>query len=136
MLQPKKLKHRKWQKGRSLKRDFETRGVKLTFGNFGLKSLASFRLTDKQLEAVMKETKRVLGKKGRAWLRIFPHTPVTKKPPEVGMGGGKGDVAFYATVVRPGRVIIEVDARDQRLALQSLRAGAYKLPVKTKIIGR
>jgi large subunit ribosomal protein L16 len=136
MLQPKKSKHRKWQKGRSFKRALETRGVELAFGNFGLKSLATIRLTDKQIEAAMKEIKRVLGKKGRAWLRVFPHLSVTKKPPEVGMGGGKGDIAFYATVVHSGKVIIEVDARDQQLAIKSLKAGAYKLPIKTKIVGR
>jgi large subunit ribosomal protein L16 len=136
MLQPKKLKYRKLQKGRSLKRNVATRGTILIHGDFGLKSLESKFITDRQIEAMVKSVKKVLGKRGRLWLRIFPHKPITKKPAEVRMGGGKGDLDHYVALVHPGRILFEVSANNVELALASLKAAAYKLPIKTKIIKR
>lgn len=134
MLQPKKLKHMKWHKGRSLNRNVSTRGLNLIHGDFGLKSLESRFITDRQIDSVIKTVKKTLGKKGRMWLRIFPHKPITKKPPEVRMGGGKGDLDHYVAVVHPGRILLEVSAISDELAIQSMKAAVHKLPIKTKII--
>ncbi|MCL4358347.1 50S ribosomal protein L16 [Patescibacteria group bacterium] len=134
MLQPKKMKYRKWQKGRSLERMFSTKGTELSFGQAGLRSLDFYQLTDRQIDSVVKEMKRVLGKKGRVWLRVFPHKPVTKKPPEVRMGGGKGDLDHYVSVIEPGKMVVEVESRDHDLARRSLKAASYKLPIKTKLV--
>lgn len=134
MLQPKKLKHRKWMKGKSLKRRIATKGVELNFGNAGLKSLESSYLKNSQIEACLKEIKRTLGKKGRMWLRIFPHISRTKKSEGVRMGGGKGDIDHYAARVKPGTILFEVESRDKNLAFSALRSASYKLPIKTKII--
>jgi len=134
MLQPKKLKHRKWRKGKSLNREITTKGYDLNFGIAGLKSLEPVYLKDAQIEACVKEIKRILGKKGRMWLRTFPHITRTKKPEGVRMGGGKGDIDHYATFVRPGTILFEVDSKDKELALQALKSASYKLPIKTKIV--
>lgn len=134
MLQPKKLKHRKWRKGKSLNRDIITKGFDLNFGIAGLKSLEASYLKDSQIEACIKEIKRILGKKGRMWLRIFPHITRTKKPEGVRMGGGKGDIDHYATLVRPGSILFEVESKDKELAISALKAASYKLPIKTKIV--
>jgi len=134
MLQPKKLKHRKWRKGKSLDRNITTKGFDLNFGIAGLKSLESSYIKDSQIEACVKEIKRILGKKGRMWLRIFPHITRTKKPEGVRMGGGKGDIDHYATLVRPGTILFEVESKDKELALSALKAASYKLPIKTKIV--
>jgi len=134
MLQPKKLKHRKWRKGKSLDRNITTKGFDLNFGIAGLKSLESSYIKDSQIEACIKEIKRILGKKGRMWLRIFPHITRTKKPEGVRMGGGKGDIDHYATLVRPGTILFEVESKDKELALSALKAASYKLPIKTKIV--
>ena len=134
MLQPKKLKYRKWQKGRSLTREITTKGIALAFSNYGLKSLESSYLKEAQLESCLKQMKKILGKKGRIWLRIFPHLTRTKKPEGVRMGGGKGDIDHYATFVRPGTILFEVESKDENLALEALRSAIYKLPIKTKIV--
>ncbi len=134
MLQPKKLKHRKWRKGKSLNREIITKGFDLNFGIAGLKSLEASYLKDSQIEACIKEIKRILGKKGRMWLRIFPHITRTKKPEGVRMGGGKGDIDHYATLVRPGSILFEVESKDKELAISALKAASYKLPIKTKIV--
>ncbi|MCS7184134.1 MAG: 50S ribosomal protein L16 [Patescibacteria group bacterium] len=134
MLQPKKLKHRKWMKGRRLKRSFTSSNIDLNFGNYALKSLESKYLKDKQIEAAYKEIKRILSKKGRVWLKIFPHLTRTKKSEGVRMGGGKGDIDHYATLVRPGTIIFEVDSRDENLTLEAFRSASCKLPIKTKVI--
>lgn len=134
MLQPRKLKHRKWMKGRSLTRSITTKGFELNFGIAGLKSLECSYIKDSQIEACVKEIKRVLGKKGRMWLRIFPHISRTKKSEGVRMGGGKGDIDHYATLVRPGTILFEVESKDEDLAISALKAASYKLPIKTKIV--
>jgi len=136
MLLPKKVKHRKWQKGRSRNRKIDTRGTELSHGSFGLKALSSSWISSKQIEAARKAIVSCLKKDGRLWIRIFPDKPVTKKPPEVTLGGGKGSVDHYVFPVKPGRIIFEVDSSDPKLAKRSLELASYKLPVKTKIISR
>src|ERR1700722_4082301 len=112
MLAPKKTKHRKWQTGRRNPRRLlqpETRGITVAFGSYGLKSMTPARITSNQIEAARRALTRAAGKGAKIWVRIFPDRPVTAKAAEVGMGGGKGDVAGYVAEVRPGRVIFEVD---------------------------
>ena len=134
MLQPKKLKYRKTQKGRSLQREVITKGTELTWGDLGLKSLETRMISSKQIQACLDVLKRGLGKKGRYWLRIFPHKPKTRKPPETRMGGGKGDVEDYVAVVRPGTILFEVAGLDKEALKEVLKQTAYKLPIKTKIV--
>ena len=136
MLIPKKVKHRKWQKGRSLGRTVETRGLTLSYGEYGLKSLESARLTSHQIEAARRTITNFIKREGRLWIRVFPDKPVTKRPPEVTMGGGKGSVDHYVFEVRPGRIIFELEAADANAAKEALRLAGYKLPVKTKIISK
>jgi large subunit ribosomal protein L16 len=136
MLIPRKVKHRKWQKGRSLKRQVETRGISLSFGSFGLQTLESGWLDSKHIEAGRKAISHFLKKKGKLWIRIFPDKPVTKRPPELTMGGGKGSVDHYVFPVKPGRVIFEIDGIEGETAKEALRRAGYKLPVKTRIISR
>ncbi|MGC8776096.1 MAG: 50S ribosomal protein L16 [Minisyncoccia bacterium] len=136
MLIPKKVKHRKWQKGRSKDRKVETRGITLSYGNFGLKALESKWITSAQIEAARKAITGKLKKEGRFWIRIFPDKPVTKRPPEVTMGGGKGSVDHYVFPVRPGRILFEIDINKPEIAKEALRLASHKLPVKTKIISK
>lgn len=134
MLEPKKQKYRKQQKGRSRKRMKETRGTTLAFGSIGLQALGSSWVTANQIEAARRAINRNLKKEGKLWVRIFPDKPVTAFPPEVTMGGGKGSVDHYVVPVRPGRVLFEVDGVDFNLATRALKIAAYKLPIKTRII--
>jgi large subunit ribosomal protein L16 len=134
MLIPKKVKHRKWQKGRSRDRKIDTRGTELNFGKFGLKALESSWITSAQIESARKAISGHLKKDGRLWIRIFPDKPVTKRPPEVTMGGGKGSVDHYVFPVKPGRIVFEVDSENEDLAVDALKLASYKLPVKTKIV--
>lgn len=136
MLIPKKVKHRKWHKGRSKKRMVETRGLTLAFGRFGLKALEGARLTSRHIESARRTITHHLKREGRLWIRVFPDKPVTKRPPEVTMGGGKGAVDHYVFVVRPGRVIFELDTADVSTAREALRLAGHKLPFKTKILER
>ena len=114
----------------------ESRGTTLAFGSFGLKSETYARVTSNQIEAARKAMARNLGKTGRVWIRIFPDMPYTAKPPEVGMGKGKGDPQGYCFEVRPGRVIFEVDGAEGPVAKEALRKAGTKLPLKTKVIAR
>lgn len=134
MLAPKKVKHRKMQKGRKTERQIETRGVSLDFGSYGLKAIEERWVTSRQIEAARKAIATVLKKEGKVWMRIFPDKPITKKPPEVTMGGGKGSVEYYAFPVRPGRILFEVDGVSEELAYKALKAAASKLPLKTIIV--
>jgi len=134
MLLPKKVKHRKWQKGRKTTRQKETRGTELSFGSYGLKALEEKWLTAQQLEAAYRAIARFLEKEGKVWLRIFPDKPITKKPPEVTMGGGKGSVEYYVAPVRPGRIIFEIDGVSLEKAREAFRLASSKLPIKTKIV--
>lgn len=137
MLLPKKVKHRKWQKGRSRwKARNEKRGSVLTFGSFGLKAMSSCWLTSRQIEASRRVITRCLHKGGKVWIRVFPDKPITKKGNEVPMGGGKGSVDHYVTVVRPGRIIFEVDGISETIAREAMRKVHHKLPMETKFMKR
>jgi len=136
MLQPRKIKHRKHQKGRRRNRKKETRGTFLVFGNFGLQALENVWLTSNQIEAARKVLVRYLRKGGKFWIRVFPDKPITRKPSEIKMGGGKGDPAGYVVVIRPGRIIFEIDGIKKEEAIEALRQASYKLPLKTRIIER
>ncbi len=134
MLTPRKVKHRKWHKGRSLKRQTETRGTVVSFGSFGLQALESKWISASQIEAVRRVLTRFTKKGGKYWIRIFPDKPVTQKPPEVTMGGGKGAVDHYVFPVRPGRVLFEIGGIPDGEAQKALKMSGYKLPIKTRVI--
>ncbi len=136
MLIPKKVKHRKWQKGRSKGRKVETRGIHLSYGEFGLKALESAWLNSRQIEAARRTITNFIKREGRLWIRVFPDKPVTQRPPEVTMGGGKGSVDHYVFPVRPGRVIFEMDGVTPEIAKEALKRAGYKLPFKSRIISR
>ena len=137
MLFPKKVKHRKWQTDRKdLSKKVATRGTKLQFGSFGLRSLSGSRVFSNQIEAARKVVSRTLGKTGRYWIRVFPDRPITAKPAEVGMGKGKGDLKAYCFEVEPGRIIFEVDGVTEAVAREALRKASTKLPVTTRTISR
>jgi len=138
MLVPKKVKFRKWQRGRinPKARTPETRGITLSFGSFGLKATSQARVKSNQLESARKVVSRTLTKAGKYWIRIFPDRPYTAKAAEVGMGKGKGDPKGYCFEVFPGRIIFEVDGVEEAVAKEALRKAGTKLPFKTKIISR
>lgn len=134
MLVPKKVKHRKWFKGRSKGREVELRGTTVAFGSFGLKALESYWVTSRQIEAARKTITHAMKRRGKLWIRIFPDKPITKKPPEVTMGAGKGAVEYYVFPVKPGRVLFEVDGVTDEVAREALRLAGHKMPVKTVIV--
>ena len=139
MLLPKKVKYRKWHTGRKNPTKMvraETRGTGLSFGSFGLKAISQGRVRSNQIESARKTLSKTITKNGKLWIRIFPDRPYTAKPPEVGMGKGKGDPQGYCFDLRPGRIIFEVDGVDATLAKDALRKAGAKLPVKTSIISR
>jgi large subunit ribosomal protein L16 len=132
MLQPKKLKYRKQFRGKL--RGTASRRISLEFGEYGLKAKESGHLTARQIEAARRAITHHTRRGGRVWMRIFPDKPVTKKPNEVGMGGGKGDVAFYVAPVKRGTVILEMGAVPYDLAEEAIRLASHKLPIKTQFI--
>ena len=132
MLQPKRTKYRKVQKGR-MKGDSQ-RGHTLSNGMFGIKSLDSAFLTSRQIEAARIAATRFMKREGQLWIKIFPDKPITKKPLEVRMGKGKGAVEYWAAVVKPGRIMFEVGGVPLDIAKEALRLAAQKLPVKTKFV--
>jgi len=134
MLQPKRTKHRKMQKGR-MKGDAK-RGTTIAFGSYALKTLDSHWLTDRQIEAARQALTRHMKREGNVWIRVFPDKPITRKPAEVRMGKGKGNLEFWAAVIKPGRILFEVDGVDEKTARESLELAAGKLPVKTKFMIR
>lgn len=134
MLVPKRAKYRKQFRGKM--GGNEARGTELTFGDYGLKAFASGWLSARQIEAGRKVLTRYTTKGGRVWIRVFPDKPITDKPPEVRMGGGKGDVVDYVAVIRPGRILFEMGGMDEVLAKQALTMAAAKLPMMTKFIKR
>jgi len=138
MLLPKKVKFRKWQSKRTNPKSVtpDTRGTKLAFGSFGLKSESEARVKSTQIESARKVISRTLTKAGKYWVRIFPDRPFTAKPAEVGMGKGKGDPQGYCFEVLPGRIIFEVDGAEESVAREALRKAGSKLPIKTRIISR
>ena len=132
MLQPKKVKHRKWQKG--VTRGYETRGTELAFGSYGLKALEPAWITSRQIEAARRAMTRYIERGGKVWIRIFPDKPITKKPPEVTLGGGKGAVDHYVAPIKPGRILFEMDGVTEDVAREALRLASHKLPVITTFI--
>jgi large subunit ribosomal protein L16 len=134
MLQPKRTKHRKTQKGR-MKGDAK-RGTTLAFGSFGLKALDSVWMTDRQIEAARQSMTRAMKREGSVWIRIFPDKPVTKKPAEVRMGKGKGNPEGWAAIVKPGRILFEADGVSMAVAKEAMELAAQKLPIKTKFVIR
>ena len=136
MLLPKKTKHRKWHKGRRRFIGVETRGTKLSFGNYGLKAEGRAWIDSRQIEAARRVITRTIQRGGKVWIRIFPDKPVTKKGAEVGMGGGKGSVDKYVAPVKPGRVLFEMDGVTEEKAKEALIKAAHKLPLKVKFIKR
>jgi large subunit ribosomal protein L16 len=134
MLQPKRTKFRKIHKGR-IHGDAKG-GTTLNFGEFGLKALEPERMTARQIEAARRAITRHMKRVGKLWIRVFPDTPVTKKPAEVRMGSGKGGVEYWAAKVKPGRVLFELEGVSEEIARHAFELGAAKLPVKTKFIKR
>ena len=132
MLQPKRTKFRKMQKGRM--KGVSQRGHQLSNGTFGIKSLDSDFLTSRQIEAARIAATRYMKREGQLWIKIFPDKPITKKPLEVRMGKGKGAVEYWVAVVKPGRVLFEVGGVPLDIAKEALRLAAQKLPVKTKFL--
>ncbi len=131
---PKKVKHRKHQRG--VIRGKASQKVALSFGTFGLRSTEASWLTARQIEAARRAMTRFVQRGGKIWIRIFPDKPVTFKGLEVGMGGGKGSVDHFVAVVKPGTMMFEMDGVSAATARQALRLAAYKLPVKTKIVAK
>jgi len=134
MLQPKRTKHRKGQKGRI--RETAKRGASIAFGTYALKSLEAIWLTNRQLEAARQALTRAMKREGNVWIRVFPDKPITKKPQEVRMGKGKGNPEYWAAVVEPGRILFEADGVSEAVAKEALELAAQKLPIKTKFIVR
>jgi large subunit ribosomal protein L16 len=134
MLQPKKTKFRKMFKGR-MKGDSQ-RGHTLAFGSYGIKTLDSHWLTSRQIEAARIAATRYMKREGQLWIRIFPDKPITQKPAEVRMGKGKGAVEYWAAVVKPGRIMFEMEGVPLDIAKEALRLAAQKLPVRTKFVVR
>ena len=138
MLVPKKVKYRKSHTFRenAAKVGVESRGTKVSFGSFGLKTLDGGRIKSNQIESARKAIAHSMSKSGKIWTRIFPDHPYTQKPAEVKMGKGKGELVGYVAIVKPGRVLFEVDGVDETTAREILRKGGTKLPVNTKVIAR
>lgn len=134
MLSPRKTKFRKQQKGRI--KEVAGRGHQLAFGTFGIKALQPGRLTSRQIEAARIAVTRYMKREGQVWIRIFPDTPITKKPAEVRMGKGKGALDHWAAKVEPGRMIFEIEGVSLEVGKEALRLAAQKLPVTTKFVTR
>ena len=134
MLSPKRTKYRKMQKGNN--RGIAYRGCDIAFGDYGMMSIEPGRLTSRQIEAARMAITRHVKRAGKLWIRIFPHRPVTKKPLEVRMGGGKGSVEMWAAEVQPGRIMYEISGVDEATAREAFRLAGHKLPVGYKVLIR
>lgn len=134
MLMPKRVKRRKVFRG--VMKGNAIRGTEVTYGEFGLKSLDTHWVTGRQIEAARISMTRYMKRQGQVWISIFPDKPITKKPAEVRMGKGKGNVEAWVAVVKPGRIMFEVAGVDEETAKEALRLAGHKLPVKTKIVRR
>jgi large subunit ribosomal protein L16 len=134
MLQPKKTKYRKMQKGKM--KGNAKRGSQLAFGSFGIKALEETWITGRQIEAARQAITRFMKREGQIWIRIFPDKPITKKPAEVRMGKGKGAPEYFVARVTPGRILFEAEGVSYEIAKEALRLGAQKLPISTKFIVR
>ena len=134
MLMPKKVKYRKQQRGRNCGKAW--RGSEIAFGDYGLKVLEPAWITDRQIEAARIAMTRAVRRGGKIWIRLFPDKPVTKKPAETRMGKGKGSPEYWVAVVRPGKVIFEMEGVDRDVAREAMRLASNKLPAKTKFVCR
>ena len=134
MMQPKRTRYRKQQKGRN--RGLALRGARVSFGEFGLKALSRGQLTARQLESGRRAMTRHIRRGGKIWIRVFPDVPVTKKPLESRQGKGKGNVEYWVARVRPGRMLYEMEGVPEALAREALRRAAAKLPLQTAVVGR
>ena len=134
MLTPRKSKYRKSQRGKI--KEISVKGHRLEFGKFGIKALEKSWLTARQIEAARRAITRHIKRGGQIWIRVFPDKPVTTRPPETGMGGGKGSVDHFVVSVSPGRIIFEMDGVSETLAKESLYLAARKLPIKTRYISK
>ncbi len=134
MLQPKKVKHRKQMKGRN--RGKASRGTSLDFGEYGLQAVACRRITARQIEAARIAMTRYVKRGGKIWIRIFPDKPVSKKPAETRMGKGKGNPEEWVALVKPGRMMYEMEGVDEATAREAMRLAAHKLPVRTRFVIR
>ncbi len=134
MLQPKRMKYRKHHKGRNT--GVATRGNKVSFGDFGLKATGRGRLTARQIEAARRAMTRHIKRGGRIWIRVFPDKPITTKPLEVRMGGGKGSPEYYVAEIQPGKMLYEMDGVNEELAREAFTLAAAKLPIPTTFVTR
>jgi len=134
MLAPKKVKHRKWHKGRKRGQGVAFKGTEISFGSFGLKSLGHGWITSRQIEAARKAMTHYIKRGGKIWIRIFPDKPVTKKGAEVPMGKGKGAPEYFVAIVKPGTMMFEMEGVEQKVAQEAMRLASHKLPVKTRFI--
>ena len=134
MLEPKKVKYRRHHRGN--RRGMASRGSHVAFGSFGLKAVTAGWITSRQIEAARITISRVVRKTGKMWIRIFPDKPITKKPAETRMGKGKGSPEYWVAVVKPGRILFEVDGVDKEGAEKAFHNASNKLPIKTKIVSR
>ncbi|MBN2095803.1 50S ribosomal protein L16 [Candidatus Peregrinibacteria bacterium] len=136
MLQPKKQKYRKSHRRRGSLRGKSQVGNNVSFGMYGLKAQACGELTSRQIEAARRAMTRYVKRGGKIWVRIFPHTPVSRKPSEVPMGSGKGSVEFFVSLVKPGRILFEMEGVEEASAREAFRLASSKLPIKTKFVFR
>lgn len=134
MLMPKKVKYRKRQRGRITGKAW--RGSTLAFGDYGLKAMECGLITDRQIEAARIAMTRYIKRGGKVWIRIFPDKPITKKPAEVRMGSGKGPLDHWACVIRPGKILFEMEGVTLDIATEAMRLAAQKLPMLTKVVSR
>ncbi|MDQ3018511.1 MAG: 50S ribosomal protein L16 [bacterium] len=134
MLQPKRTKFRKMQKGRN--RGLALRGSKVSFGDFGLKAVGRGRITSRQIEAARRAMSRYVKRGGKIWIRIFPDKPITQKPLEVRQGKGKGNVEYWVALIQPGKVLYEIQGVSREIAEEAFKLASAKLPVKTELVER
>jgi large subunit ribosomal protein L16 len=134
MLLPKRVKHRKTQRGRMKGKAY--RGSQVAFGTFGMKALEPAWITNRQIESARIAINRYLRRDGKVWIRIFPDKPVTKKPADTRMGSGKGNPEFWVAVVKPGRILFEIDGVSKESAQEAVRLASHKLPIKIKFVTR
>lgn len=134
MLMPKRVKYRKVHRGR--RKGTESRGTKISFGEFALQAVEAAWISSRQIEAARRAIVHFIRRGGKVWIRIFPDKPVTKRPAETRMGGGKGPVDHWVAVVKPGRILFEIGGIAQEDAEEALRLAAYKLPIKTQFVAK
>lgn len=134
MLMPKRVKYRKQMRGRM--KGTETRGVEISFGEYGLQALEPGWVTARQIEAARRAIVHAMKRRGKVWIRIFPDKPYTRKPPETRMGKGKGNVEYWVAVVKPGRIMFEIAGLPEKDALHALNLARYKFSIKTRIVAR